>query len=208
MLLDKHAVPLTQSLDSFKIGTYIMKETTSKLLAYSKEFFLSGKRELNQDTSMAYMQAVLKFHDAVEFCVRAIIEEYQVNHDRNSDLFTLMKCVNKSIPDKSLPLASQMDFLNTARAKIKHHASVPSIEDTQRCHIHTKDFLEQVTEDYLDTDFLSVSRLLLIKDPIVRQHLEEADKQRNEGDYLEALIEVKKAFYSARPSARLCTLTS
>lgn len=179
-----------------------MKEATSRLLAYSKEFFLSGERELDQNTSIAYMQAVLKFHDAVEYCVRAIVEEYNVSHDRNADLLPLMKSVNKAISKKKLPLVSQIDFLNTTRGKIKHHASVPSFEDTQRCRLHARDFLEQTTADYLGVDFPSVSRLLLVEDLNVRRHLEMADEKRIEGDYLEAMIEAKKAFYLARPSER------
>jgi hypothetical protein len=117
-----------------------MKETTSRLLAYAKEFFVGGERELEQNTNMAYMQAVLKFHDAVEYCVRAIIEEHNVNHDRNLDLLPLMKCINQSITTRKLPLASQMDFLNTTRGKIKHHASVPSFDDTQRCRLNASGF--------------------------------------------------------------------
>lgn len=179
-----------------------MKEATSRLLAYSKEFFFSGERELDQNTSIAYMQAVLKFHDAVEYCVRAIVEEYSVSHDRNADLLPLMKSVNKAIPQKKLPLVSQMDFLNTTRGKIKHHASVPSYEDAQRCRLHARDFLEKVTKDYLGVSFLSVSRLLLIEDKAVREFLEKAEEEKREGQYLEALIQAKKAFYVARPSER------
>lgn len=177
-----------------------MKETTSQLLAYSKEFFLSGERELEQNTNLAYMQAVLKFHDAVEYCIRAVIEEHNVNHDRNLDLLPLMKCINQAITTRKLPLASQMDFLNSTRGKIKHHASVPSFEDTQRCRLHAREFLEQVTRDYLNVDFPAVSRLLLVENPTVREYLEMANKKKEEGDYLEALILTKKAFLIARPS--------
>jgi hypothetical protein len=177
-----------------------MKETTSRLLAYSKEFFLSGERELEQNTNLAYMQAVLRFHDAVEYCVRAVIEELNVNHDRNADLLPLIKSINQSLDPKKLPLASQIDFLNTTRGKIKHHGSVPSLEDTQRCRLHARDFIEQVIRNFLNADFLSVSRLLLVANATVRQYLEAAEKKRSEGDYLESLILVKKAFYIARPS--------
>ena len=183
-----------------------MKEITLRLLGYAKEFFVAGERDLEQNTNMAYMQAVLKFHDAVEYCVRTIIEEYNVNHDRNADLFSLMKSVNQSIPDKKLPLASQMDFLNATRAKIKHHASIPSVDDSQRCRLNAREFLEQAAKDYLGMDFRSVSRLLLVENPIVRQNLKAANQKRKEGDYLEALILIKKAFYAARPSTRVFLL--
>jgi hypothetical protein len=177
-----------------------MKETALQLLAYCKEFFVNGERELEQNTNMARMQAVLKFHDSVEYCVRAIIEEYKVNHDRNLDLIPLMKCIERSITDKTLPLLSQMDFLNTTRGKIKHHASVPSAEDAHRCHLYTKDFLERVSKDYLGVDFASVSRLVLIKNARIRSLLENAEKKRRGGDYIGALARVKVAFENARPS--------
>lgn len=64
------------------------------MLAYAIEFYLSGERELEQDSNLACMQAVLKFHDAVEYCVRAVIEEFTVNHDRNADLMQLIKCID------------------------------------------------------------------------------------------------------------------
>jgi len=178
----------------------MIKETSSRLLAYSKEFFDGGERELEQNTNMAYMQAVLKLHDAVEYCVRAIIEEFNVNHDRNLDLMPLMKCINKNITSKTLPFASQIDFLNTTRGKIKHHASVPSLEDVQRCRLYAKDFLDQVTQNYFGMNFFSISRVLLIEDINIRKYLESAETKIKESDYLEALILVKKAFYCARPS--------
>jgi hypothetical protein len=177
-----------------------MKETTLRLLAYCKEFFIRGERELEQNTNMGRMQAVLKFHDSVEYCVRAIIEEHKVNHDRNLDLIPLMKCIEKSITDKTLPLFSQIDFLNTTRGKIKHHASVPSPEDTQRCRLHTKEFLGQVSKSYLDIDFASINRLVLIENLRVRRLLDEAEKKRREGDYLGALARTKVAFKNAQPS--------
>jgi hypothetical protein len=177
-----------------------MKEATSRLLVFSKEFFISGEQELDQNTSFSRMQAVLKFHDSVEYCVRAIIEEHAVNHDKNAPLFNLMKSVDKALASKELPLASQMDFLNTTRANVKHYASIPSPDDTRRCYLYAMDFLKQTTINYLDIDFLSVSRLLLIENLNVRRHLELADEKRKEGDYLEALIDIKKAFYRARPS--------
>lgn len=177
-----------------------MKETTSRLLAHSKEFFLAGGRELEQNTAMAYMQAVLKFHDAIEYCIRAVIEEYNVSHDRKMDFLSLMKCIDQSIADKRLPLSSQMDFLNATRVKVKHHASVPSLEDVQRCHLYTGDFIGQVAKEYLNTEFLAISRLLLVENGNVRKCLELAEEKAKERDYLEALIQIKKAFYTARPS--------
>jgi hypothetical protein len=48
----------------------------------------------------------------------------------------------------------------------------------------------------------SVSRLLLIEDLNVRQYLEEAENMINRGEYLEALIQIKKAFYVGQPSER------
>ncbi len=179
-----------------------MKDATARLLTYAKEFYLSGERELDQQTNFALMQAVLKFHDAVEYCVRAVVEEHAVSHNRNAGLLPLMKSVDKAIPSKKLPLASQVDFLNATRGKIKHHASVPSLDDTQRCRIHARDFLDQTASDYLGVEFASVSRLLLIEDLVVRGHLQAADERRLQGDYLEAMIEVKKAFHLARPSER------
>lgn len=177
-----------------------MKATTTRLLAHSKEFFISGESELEQKNAMAYMQAVLKFHDAVEFCLRAIIEEHTLNHDRNALLKNLIKIIDTDLAPKKLPLASQMDFLNTTRGKIKHHASIPSFEDVQRCHLNTEEFLRKVVEDYFGRSFLSISRVLLVEDPTVRQYLGDAEKEAEKGEYLEALILIKKAFYVAQPA--------
>lgn len=195
-------VPLHQRERKYQLENTHMKDETSRLLAYSKEFFISGEHELEQNTNLANMQAILKFHDAVEFCVRAIIEEFNVNHNRNDDLGDLIKCINKQLAAKSLPLSSQIDFLNTTRGKVKHHASVPSSEDVQRCGATAKSFLEQATKEYLSADFLSVSRLLLISQKQVKDNLLAAQAICNDGDYLEALILIRKAFDRARPSDR------
>lgn len=147
------------------------------------------------------MQAVLKFHDAIEFCMRAVIDEHTVNHDKNAEFAQLQKSINNHFsPKQQLPLTSQIDFINNARGKIKHHASVPSEEDAKRCQVYARDFVEQVTKEFLAIDFGSISRLILVENEKIRMLLEEAEKQLQGLDYLEALIHIKKAFYVARPS--------
>ena len=146
------------------------------------------------------MQSILKFHDAIEYCVRAIIEENNISHDRNADLLPLMKTVNKDSSEKQLPLLSQMDFLNATRGKIKHHASIPSSEDTQRCEVYARDFLEQVFHSYFGIPFSSINRNILVENQAIRTHLEKAEQEKDSENLLEALIEIKKAFYLARPS--------
>jgi hypothetical protein len=182
-----------------------MKKTTEHFLVYAKQFFTSGEQDLEVSGTMPRMQATLKFHDAVEYCIRAIVEEHNINHDRNSDLMPLIKIVNQFFSDRHLPYSSQIDFLNNTRGKIKHHASVPSSDDTQRCYIHSKHFLDAVTRDYLGIEFDAISGFMLIEHTAIRKYLQNAESKRKDGEFLEALIFIKKAFYVARPEKEIFT---
>ncbi len=177
-----------------------MKETTSHFLVYSREFFCKGLSEFSQNSLTSQMQTILSFHDSIEFCIRAIIHEFDINHDRNADLLTLIKNINKQVSEKEISNISQIDFINSTRTKVKHHGSIPSYEDIQRCKIYAEDILKKTISDFFNQEFDSISRLFLIYNEIIKNHLKVAEEKLSSGNYLESLVEIKLAFSKAKPS--------
>lgn len=177
-----------------------MDKITSDLLIYSKAFCERAEREYQQATSVGFMMAVMNMQDAVEFCQVAIMHENHIPVEQQDNHKTRFKKINTVLAPKSLPLESQMDFLNVTRGKVKHHASVPSDKDTEKCMVYGRDFLEQVFQLYFAVSVMSMSKAILIEDAIIRNLMEEAQRMLDAKDLFEAMVNVKKAFVLAQPS--------
>ena len=153
------------------------------------------------------MQTALSLHDAVEFCLRAIAEEFDLALGQNDNLTQIFGVVDKHFaqenPPKKLPRQTQISFLNTTRGKIKHYASVPSPQDTENCVHHATYFLEQVSQDYFGVSFERVSLVTLVRDEALRQLLHKAEDGIVSDQFLQALTYAKIAYLRALPSAEL-----
>jgi hypothetical protein len=184
-----------------------MKQTSNNLLVYSRASFLRGVKEHGGHTSFNNMQAVLSLHDAVEFCLRAITEEFDIRLMQNDSLMQLFSVIDKHFeppnPVRKLPRPTQIRFLDATRGKVKHHASVPSPEDTKQCLLHSTAFLEQVCPDYFEVPFERISLVSLIEDESLRHLLYKAEQRIADQQFLEALVFAKLAYRNGRPSAEL-----
>ena len=184
-----------------------MKETSNNLLVYSRASYLRAAEEQKRRASFNNMQAVLSLHDAVEFCVRAITEEYDVSCGPRDSLMELFRNVDKNFeqqqPVKKLPRSSQIQFLDATRGKVKHHASIPSQQDTDQCFLHATNFLELVSQDYFQTPFEHLSLIALVHDEDQRGLLYKAETYIAEKQYLYALAAAKLAYVKGLPSAEL-----
>lgn len=181
-----------------------MKSRTVELLTYAKAFYYRGAAECLPDTDVSNMSAILSFHDALEFCVRAIIEEESVSHGSGETLLKLIESVDKHYKTIGsplrLPLASQINGLNTTRNNAKHHATPPHSAATQNAKVHTLAFLENTVSDFFGLTFDTISQVALVKDAGIRGLLEKAEEAIASGDYLDALIWTKQSYTEAKPS--------
>ena len=184
-----------------------MKETTNNLLRYSRATYLRAVEEQKRLFSFNNMQAILGFHDAVEFCLRAITEEFDINLPQNDSVMEIFSVIEKQLgqqqPPRKLPRRTQIRFLDSARGKVKHHASVPSMEDTKECFLHTKLFLEQVSPDYFQVPFEHISLTALVHSVNLRELLYKAEQQIVEKEYVKSLAFSKIAYTKGQPAADL-----
>lgn len=159
--------------------------------------------ECKPDTDISNMVAVIHFHDTLEFCVRALIEEDAIVHNQGDTLMNLIYAVDKHFkndtPPKKLPLASQISGLNTTRNNAKHHATPPNATAATNAKVHTLDFLEEVCADFLKLSFSDVSLVALVKNDNIRALLQSAERHIASSDYLNGLIDLKEAFIHAKP---------
>jgi hypothetical protein len=180
-----------------------MDHITNDLLLYAKEFCLRSERDLLQQGNIGYMQAVMSMQDAVEFCQNAIMHEHGIAIEFQDNHKTRYKKINENLSPKKLPLESKMEALNTARGKVKHHASVPSSKDAENHVRFGREFLEQTFQEYFGVTFEMISRVLLITDENVRILFQRSEAMMAQCDYLESLIASKSAFLAAFPSIDL-----
>jgi hypothetical protein len=175
---------------------------TGDLLVLSKSFCLKAEEEFRQKTHINLMLSVMNMQDAVEFCLSALTNDHGISVTFNDKFGEIRKKINDKLQPRKLPLETQIDFLNNARGKVKHHGSIPSEQDAEKCIIYGRDFLESVFRDCFNVDFDCFSLVSLVTDGKLRSWLEQAEKEiakETEDGYLEALILIKNAYLVASP---------
>lgn len=181
-----------------------MKSRTIELLTFAKAFYYHGMTECLSNTDVGNMLAILNFHDAVEFCARAIIEEFDVQRQSGETLTNLVTAIDKHYKATGsplkLPLPSQISGLNTLRNNVKHHATPPHSTATENAKVHTATFLESSISEYFQISFDEVSLVALVKSDGIRELLVNGEKAIAEENYLDALICIKQACIEGKPS--------
>ena len=155
-------------------------------LATIKYLYSIGVQQSLQVESVAGF-SILAFHDCAEMFLLLVVE----NKGDNADKLSLMGFWDK-YPDLTLKVS--MRNLKDRRVSIKYKGLFPSKSDIEISRITMADFLEQNTIKQFGIDFEDVSISCLISYTKVKGYIDNAEKNCNDGDFYECLINCKIAF--------------
>jgi hypothetical protein len=168
-------------------GSFMLEhEIIIRRLATIKYLYNIGVQQSSQVETVAGF-SILAFHDCAEMFLLLVAE----NKGDNADNISFMGFWDK-YPD--LTLKESMRKLKDRRVSIKHKGLFPSKSDIEISRITMTDFLEQNTIKQFGVDFKDVSVASLISYDNVKQHLDKAEVNYNEGNLYECLVCCKISF--------------
>lgn len=154
----------------------IDREIIIRRLATIKYLYSIGVQQSLQVESIAGF-SILAFHDCAEMFLLLVAE----NKGDNADKLSFMGFWDK-YPD--LTLKESMRNLKDRRVSIKHKGLFPSKSDIEISRITVADFLEQNTINQFGIDFKDVSVSCLISYSQVKEYIDNAEKDYNNGNIL------------------------
>lgn len=135
--------------------------------------------------------------DAVEVFLLAVAESVGAKLKEKAEFANYLDSIDKAIEPATLPFRTQLLRLNRIRVHSKHHLVQPQPNDIQQLSTVVREFFTEVSRAHLSVDFETVHLIDLIRDDAQRNFLVAAHDMYEKGQYANALIESRKAFYLA-----------
>jgi hypothetical protein len=138
--------------------------------------------------------SILGFQDSVESFLHVAAGHIGAD-PKGRDFDKLLDGVSDNMPDgQPLGYRTRLLALNQARINLKHHGNLPDQGTINRHRTATQDFLEDTVPRLFGVPFNSISLTQLIADDQARQHVERAEQAWADGNVLEAMTELRRAF--------------
>lgn len=186
-----------------------MDDVVNKRILLAKEFYLNGIELARKNDPLSKMMAIHNFHIAIEIAVKSILLKYEIRNDKklNIDFETMLNEVDKhqAFQDKGLrlPYRQEIRNLNQMRNLIQHHTVEPDQSSMDDWRLFSGRFLNQVFQEYFDTDFDKINRISFVADPTLRKFLNTALDYRSGQKFDSASCLAAAAFeYSALSISR------
>jgi hypothetical protein len=101
----------------------------------------------------------------------------------------LLKAGLPEVPDKA-----KIQHVHNLRNDAQHKAKYPNENDVSDCRTYTRDFLRQIILNVWGADFERLSLVDTIQHPKVKGHLQDAERELREGNYLLAVFKAMAGY--------------
>jgi len=157
-----------------------------KRAIYSKYLMERARAVLAEGSELSPAVAILSAHDSIEILMRVIADHLRAPlapESRFKDFWKVIKDSTGKIP----PRLPAMDRLNHQRNGFKHKGLLPNAAGVNDLLREAVAFCEEISRDYLDTDYQALSLADLLKNADVRERIKEAEQAKADGNLPEAL---------------------
>lgn len=172
----------------------MLKSTITKVLLCRKLHQLSLEH-LTSDNEISLSIGVILLQDSVENFLLAIAEHLNAEIRNNTNFDKYFDIINNKLDNKELPFRLRLNSLNKLRVNAKHYGLSPSKSETNGLTETVKEFYEEVSLQVLNKEFVSISLVDLLRDGEAKSFLVEAEKNFSKKEYIEVLINCRKAIY-------------
>lgn len=171
----------------------LIHESAARRLAFIRYLYGEAVRQAEQPEPMC-VASVLTFHDAAETFLVLACEHLDVGK-KSMTFLAYWEELSRKLPDDGLTQKKAMSRLNEARVGLKHHGNMPARTAVQEYRYITTLFFEENTPTVFGVEFGNLSMAYLVRHPLLRADLEEAEELHGKGDVEGAVGKVAVAFY-------------
>jgi len=174
-----------------------IKENTIRQIQLARRLELSGQKLFSNSNNLDELcLGILNYHDACELYVLASLQILQISSKEQETLPKLLDKLIEFQTNQTNKLSRVADIrkLNRDRNGIKHHGARPNFDEIQIYSSAVSEFVLSLG-NLCEINFEAISLVDLIENEDVRKRLANAEKAMNEGEYLQALIEIAKTIF-------------
>lgn len=170
------------------------KSVISKILL-SRRLYQISLENLNSDNELSLSIGVILLQDSVENFLLAVAEHLNADVGNSTNFNKYFDLINKKLHPKELPFRFRLNSLNKLRVNAKHYGLSPSKSETTGLIETVKEFFEEVSLQVFKKEFVTISLTDLINDGEAKSYLKAAEKDFLNGEYVNVLINCRKAIY-------------
>jgi hypothetical protein len=194
--------PLPQSVSGVEKlqGQQMLSEPVIKRLTLSRHLFEMALRNARQQQEAADAAAVNLLQDAIEIFFLAAFDFLNIAVAQRTEFPQYLDKLSDSVGG-DLPFRRRLLEINRVRVHSKHEGIPPNRKEVDGYVTDARKFLEQMCEKILQVDYWTISLVALLDDDEPKQFLQAAEKAFKAGEYVECLVECRKAFFVSFESA-------
>jgi hypothetical protein len=172
-----------------------MRKSIITKILLSRRLYQLSLENLNSDNELSLSIGVILLQDSVEVFLLAVAEHIDAGIGDKSNFNQYFDLINKKISPKELPFKFRLNSLNKLRVNAKHCGLSPSKSETTGLIETVKEFFEEVSLQVFEKEFVTISLVDLINKGEAKDYLMAAENDFSKGDYVNVLINCRKAIY-------------
>jgi len=171
---------------------------TFRRLIVAKQMYLHALQHSEMPGELDRMIAIHNFHNAIEITLKAIIIHNDICTDKKLDFkfSELITEIEKKFVGQGIKIHYKQELINMnlARNLAQHHASEPFRSGLDEARVYTREFLQEVFNDFFAINFDEVSQVDALVNDDLRTILKMAQDSFKNGDIERGLLITRFAF--------------
>jgi len=172
-----------------------MRKSIITKILLSRRLYQISLENLNSDNELSLSIGVILLQDSVEIFLLAAAEHIDADVGNNTNFNKYFDLINKKLYPKELPFRFRLNSLNKLRVNAKHYGLSPSKSETTGLLETVKEFFEEVSLQVFEKEFVTISLVDLINEGEAKDYLTAAENDFSNGEYVNVLINCRKAIY-------------
>lgn len=172
-----------------------MRKSIITKILLSRRLYQISLENLNSDNELSLSIGVILLQDSVEIFLLAVAEHIDADVGNKTNFNKYFELINKKLHPKELPFRFRLNSLNKLRVNAKHYGLSPSKSETTGLIETVKEFFEEVSLQVFKKEFVAISLVDLINEGEAKNYLTAAENDFSNGEYVNVLINCRKAIY-------------
>jgi hypothetical protein len=172
----------------------MLSESVLKRLVLSRYFFELALQNVRSEQEVADSACVNLLQDSIEIFFLAAFDVLNVATAGRTDFPQYLDKLSEAV-GYDLPYRRRLLEINRVRVHTKHEGIPPNRKEIDGYVTDARKFLEEVCLKVLEVDYWTVSLIALVDEGPVKELLKKAEEAFKAGEFLDCLIECRKAFF-------------